>query len=611
VLLRTERERRTAVVRPGLLLLGVAVAQMLTLAVLGWNSDYWYDDLLHLGEVHSGLGVSYHDLMLPVFGHMIPGFRLVFWLLQHLAPGHYRVALLLEVLCSGGTTLVLGRILRLISNRPLASAVIASLIGVSAVQVATFTWFSQSLVALPSTLFSLLAIERFLVWWQGREGRPGRSRAALLMALLCWAAALSFYEKAALLPLWLVVLVVLVEPQRWSLREALQRLAGAWPAWVGLAGVGLVWLLLYRGGDYGSTVPRPSANQLSGFIAIAWFQNFWVSAVGGASYFGAPQGGILLRICGQAVFILLVVTTVAWRRGAWRSWAFFVAAFIVHVGLVGYGRAGWGADLGGSSFYTYETGWLLAIALGAAVARPSAATGPLYEQGRLASRVTAPPRVTGALVVLVVLLAGVRGGYAAATTYRPYLGHQVHQWAQNVRSNARQLQETEGKFSVFDDKAPAAFTQHDYPSQDRLSAVLGLGYASLHYDDSALPQYRLDPTGNLHPAHLEVQGSWQAAQAKCWSGPKRLALSHPVSGESLFWRLRTNQPKAVTVRLWTVGTSGGPAFATDTDGLVDLPAGASDILVPVLPTTAAAVYVNAPETAQVCVESVQLGQATG
>lgn len=608
---------RRSVAAPGVMLLVVAVAQMITLAALGWSSDYWYDDLFHLSEVHTGLGLSYHDLMLPVFGHMIPGFRLVFWLLEHVAPGHYHAALLLEVACCGASTLVLGRILRLISHRPLASALIASLLAVSMVQVATFTWFSQSLVAMPSTLFTLVATERFLVW------RERRRWASLVWCMVTWGLALAFYEKAALLPLWLLALVGFVLPLRWSVRTAARALAECWPAWACFAGTGLLWLVAYHAGDYGSTVPKPSLGQLGGFIATAWFRNFWLSVVGARSLFGVPQGGFFLQATGQIVFLSLVCVTTLRFPPAWRAWAFFVGSFVLHIGLVGYGRAGWGSVLGQSSFYAYESGWLLAITLGAAVRRPEVDAMPAGAEIRprpawAGQRLSVSSELVAAGLALgLVVLIGVRDTRSAATTYRSYPGRAVHTWTENVIAGAALLRRDGRPFSVFDDKAPSVFTQNEYPATDRLSAVLGTGYVDLDYDDPARAQYLVDSSGHLVPAELKAQGRWRpktgagggGTASECWTGPKRLALSHRVEGASLFLLLRTDQVSPVQVRLWTQAGGGAPAFATDTDGLVNLPGGSHETLVPLLPTSATSLYVNAPSDTQVCVDSIAVGAA--
>lgn len=585
-----------AVVAPAAVVLLAAVAQAGTLLVLGWNSDYWYDDLLHLAEVRAGLGLSYHDLMLPVFGHMIPGFRLVFWLLQHGFPGQYRVALVLEALCAGGSTLVLGRILRLISRRPMASAVIAALVAFSAAQVGTWTWFSQALVAMPSTLLSLLAIERFLTWRQDR--RPD----LLVGCLVSWVLGLAFYEKAALVPVWLFLLVAFVLPERWTPRAAVREVVDTWRAWIGFVLLGVVWLVAYHSGAYGSTVPSPSAGQFAGFTRIAWFKNFWVSAVGGATLVGVPQGGTLVRLAGQALFVALVVVTVSFRRQAWRAWVFFVLAFLLHVGLVGYGRAGWGADLGTSSFYVFETTWLLAIAVAAAL-RHAPGVVPALRPARARA-------VSVGLASLLLVVAAVRGAADARTTFRPYAGRAVHHWTTTIASSAAAVRKTTKAFSVFDDRAPWYFVQTDYPRFDRLSAVLGTGYVHLVYDDLRLPQYLVDPTGVLRPAQLQVQGAWLPAAGaahECWQGPRRLALKHHAKADSLFLHLRTDQPTPVQVRLWLQNGKGPPQLATDTDGLVDLPAGPSDRLLPLLPTAATAVYVNAPDDTQVCVATLEVG----
>jgi hypothetical protein len=598
----TQGGRRTRLAPAALLLLGVTAGQMIVLTVLGWNSNYWYDDLLYLSQVRAG-SITLHQLMLPMFGHMAPGHRFTFWLLQHLAPGHYRVALLLEVLVSGAVTLVLARVLTLLSRRPAASAVLASLFAVSAVQVAAFTWLSAAADCIFSTLFTLVAAERFLVW------RSSRRPWTLVASLLFWAIGLTFYEKTALLPVWLVALVGFVLPSRWSWRVAWREVADLWQAWAGFALVGLAWLARYAAGPYGTTVPKPSLSQWAGFLWVAWFKNLWPSLIGAPSVYGAPQAGLLVRCVAQLLFCALVVVTIVWRRAAWRAWAFFIGSFVIHEGLVAYGRAGWGASLGNDSFYVYESGWLLAIALACAVRRPDPVDYPAGEALRPA-RPRQAQLVSVGLVTVVLVVAAVRGATSAADTYSVYPGRAVNAWTHNVQTTAAALRQTGHVFSVFDDKAPSSFIQPDYPSLDRLSAVLGTGYAHLTYDTQSLPQYVVDPAGHLVPGQLQVQGSWSPTQSRqCWSGPKMLKLSHPVEGRSLFWRLRTDQPKPVQVRLWTRDQSASPAFATDTNGLVDLPAGVSDLLVPLAPTRATAVYVNAPQDAQVCVLSVQIGPA--
>ncbi|MDX6229091.1 MAG: hypothetical protein QOI76_2481 [Frankiales bacterium] len=343
MLLARRPARKVRIKGPTALLLAVTTGQVLVLGHLGWSSNYWYDDLLYLEQVKRG-DISLHHMTLPMFGHMAPGHNFVYWALQHFAPGRYHVALLVELIISAAITLVLARVLRLLTHRRMLSAVLASLFAMSATQVSAFAWLAAAADCIFATLFTLLAAERFLVW------RVNRRPLALFSCLALWAVGLSFYEETAFLPVWLAAVFAFVLPDRWSWDEARRELMAVWQAWVGFAVVGLAWIVLYAAGPYGDLAPRPSPGQAAGFLWTAWFKNFWITAVGAPALWGLPQGGLVVQLVGEAVFVLLVAVTVARRHSAWRAWIFFIASFVLHVGVIAYGRAAWGAVLGKQSF---------------------------------------------------------------------------------------------------------------------------------------------------------------------------------------------------------------------------------------------------------------------
>lgn len=605
MLLATRPARSLKIAPSTVLLLCVTAGQMVVLTVLFWGSNFWYDDLLYLEQVKQGT-IGLHHLMFPMFGHMAPGHNFVYWALERFAPARFHVALVLEALISGAVTLVLARVLRLLTQRPMLSAVVASLLAVSATQVAAFAWLAAAADCTFSTLFTLLAAERFLVW------RLNRRTSVLVSCLVLWAVGLSFYEEPAFLPVYLAALFGFVLPNRWTWAEAKRELVGVWQAWVGFALVGLVWVVLYATGPYGSFLPRPSVDQFVAFEWTAWFRNFWMTAVGAPVSLIGPQGGLLLKLFGQAVFVLLVAVTVARRPAAWRAWVFFVVSFVLHVGVIAYGRAWMGASQGLQSFYVYESGWLLAISFVCAVGPASLARKPVpqREVPRRATRPRSARVVSTGMVAGLLVLASLRGVSAASTTFHNYPGQNINTWTRNVQSSAAAIRRTGHTFSVFDTKVATFFWQFSYPATNRASVVLGIGYADLTYNKLGLPGYVIDPLGRLVPAKLAVHGQWKPKQRKveCWSGQKVLVLSHAVKDDSLFLRLRTDQPVPVRVRIWARPPAGGDAIANDTDGMVDLSAGPSDLLIPMMPTEAKSVVIST-DGPQVCVSAVQLGPA--
>jgi hypothetical protein len=211
-------------------------------------------------------------------------------------------------------------------------------------------------------------------------------------------------------------------------------------------------------------------------------------------------------------------------------------------------------------------------------------------------------------VAVLLVVAGVRGATSAGTTFHNFPGRFVTMWVANVQTTAAEIRRTGRPFTVFDAKPPLYFAQLNFPDTNRLSVMLGTGYAHFTYDKPGLPSYFVDPIGRLVRGDLSVQGRWKPQQGtvECWTGLKVLTLSHAAKDDSLFLRLRTDQPAPVQVRISVRAPGTQDAFANDTDGLINIPAGRSDLLIPMRPTLATAVLVNTDGPA-VCINGVQLG----
>ncbi|MBW3641298.1 MAG: hypothetical protein KY447_00125 [Actinobacteria bacterium] len=600
----------------------VALAAVAWVAFYTLTSFFFFDDYIYFREAQSQ-GLSIGFLLQPLNLHLAPGHRIADWALQTLAPLDFGVAQALLLACLGGSVLVVFRILTTLFEPGLGSLALTFLYGTSVVHVGVTQWWSAGLQSLPSGLLSLVCI---LTWLH--FVRTG-SRRAIAVSVLSLAAALLFYVKPVLVPLYLVLLrVLVVEPDR-SLRASVVETAREWRTWLLYLAPVTLYALVYVGA-YWQPSSTPSLGLLAEFLTISW-QRVFVPSVLGFSLAPGSQagGGETPALAGQLVVLAIMAVTIARSRRAWRGWAFLVVAFMANALLVGVPRiADWGTGI--AYFYRYypEVTFIVPIALGAVflrVRKPGSTDGDVELRS---FRRHLPART----YVLVVALAAhlIVASATAEEISDASPGRQAKPYIDNVRSDLARLDEAGIRPAIVDGVVPdfvvASWAVYGPPFQNRHSEVLSLIDPTLRFDRADGPLFEVADDGRLTPVALvPVAGGWAprlfqegtlrtsgtttegsgdglCVRASGSTTPVELRPSSPLSGENwyLVLQVRTQQPLSVSV-------DRGSGYGSIPDHVVAVEDAAGDRLVKLGGPHLQGVRIDVPTSSSVCFGRLEIG----
>ena len=324
-----------------------------------FHNLYWASNADDVGSFL--FGASYSD-------HLSPGHRLVYLVLQRVAPMNFDVAVAFLLLCHAGSAVLLQRILALFFGRVWWTYALTLAWAMSVVYVAGFLWFAAGLHSIPATTATLASIHGYLCWWTtGRRGWLWWSLGAMCIGL-------AFYVKALLIPVYLVLIRALILEPDSRVRDSLRSLVSEWRVWVAYAAVCVAFLVGYVLGDYSQYQPDSTATvgEILRYLRLYWFDGLWPMVFGVRVPVGAHGVWYQVAIVGaQVALISVVVWSVARRRGAWRVWVFLLAAVAANA-LIVVGRVSQFGSEGIAHLprYFLEPTLLLGLALAFAVATP-------------------------------------------------------------------------------------------------------------------------------------------------------------------------------------------------------------------------------------------------
>ena len=155
------------------------------------NSHFLTDDFagFYLAATEPFLKV----VLTPIDVHFVPLHRLVNQLIYSIAPLDFGVALAVLVFFHGIAVVTLYATLRQLKDSPV-NAVLVFFYATNVYLGVLFLWWTSGLHRLPYIAFVIATVYQYVKY------RRGRSRRSLLFAAACFAAALGFYSKAALIP---------------------------------------------------------------------------------------------------------------------------------------------------------------------------------------------------------------------------------------------------------------------------------------------------------------------------------------------------------------------------------------------------------------------------
>ena len=228
------------------------------------RSFFFGDDLVTFWE-GKARGLSFDYLTTPIVGgHFSPGVRLLSYGLLRLAPLDWNVALGVVLAFHAASVVLVQRTLAALFGRAWWTFALSLAFGLSMILMARIYWFSAAAQGIPAIALSLACIHAHVTWW-----RTGRAAwLAWSVAALC--AALCFYESAALVPVYLGLVRLLL------LRSSPRELLREWRVWVLYAvPVAVLAVVVITGGYESGGSPKLS-------VLPNYLWHAWIGGVGGA-----------------------------------------------------------------------------------------------------------------------------------------------------------------------------------------------------------------------------------------------------------------------------------------------------------------------------------------
>ena len=312
---------------------GVIVVESLYVLWSASRGFFFQDDFVDLALVKQ-LGFNGRMLEQPIFGHFIPGYNAVNYLVVSRTPYQWPMIEAADVLLFALSLFLLHRLLMTLFGPTWIGVVLVALAGASFSFIPSIIWWAsglEQLVAIPAVLLAILCHVRYL--------SSGRLRHALYGSLAL-AIGLAFYDGTLVGALFIVLMTVLFWPMRPGLRGILRTLFAHWRAWLCYAvpiALDLGWRFTHN--SLYATPPLPSPGQALQFISLSWTQTF-VPLMFGLDAWSLPSHleRFMAGAIGQVALVVFVVWTIHRRSTAGRAWVLFGVTFVATTCLVGLTR---------------------------------------------------------------------------------------------------------------------------------------------------------------------------------------------------------------------------------------------------------------------------------
>ena len=470
--------------REWLLLAAVVALQAL---ITGWfasKSSWVQDDLILFQDAAAG-DVDWDYLASREIVHFAPGHRLVSLYLFRHAPFDYGAALAFALVAHAAGVVLVQRIVRWFAGAAWWSYALAFAYGTSIVVLPSMLQFAAvAQVVAPGTL-TLAAIHAYLCW------RSSGRRGWLVWSLIAVAGALSFYEKAALVPVYLVLMRVLLLDQERPVRDNLRAAAREWRVWAAYGAVLAGWFVLYRTRPYAESWESAGLGEILEFVRIAWSESYVPATLG--VYLTGEESSLLRTpavIAGQLALLAGVVLTVRRRRSAWRAWAFLAAVFVLGAVVIFPRVAVWGG---------WATGHVLRYQVEMAVLTPLVVAAAIGRRKRAA-------RGHGvvALAAIGVAAYSIAMVISAGAVVDDWPGERSKRFFANLRGDVAKLHGA-GEEPVLLNEALPDWLIHGWhrPGVNQAVVNLPLFLDGVHFNEVADRTYRLRDDGHLDEVRFE------------------------------------------------------------------------------------------------------------
>ncbi len=582
---------------------------------LAAGSFFTGDDWLHLVYAKA-LPLDLDYLTRPVFIHYAPGLRFGYWVLEHTTPLSWAGGLLAMLTLFLGSILLLYRICTRLFGQRRSNLLLVLLFGTSILLVTSFLWFADGLHKLPSTFFSLLAIDAYLTY------RLKGSKAALALCVAAVSVGSLFYVKALLVPLYLVLIRVLFLEER--PRRVLRIIWAERLTWLAFVPTAAIYLWNYQINYSHARAPSPSLDLIGNYLWLNWFKGVTPALAGVEIGPRAAQSGVLFSVVCQLFLIGIVGLSVRRKLSAWRAWVFWGVAFTANASLVGLGRLGsMGLERVGAQLrYDTEMAWLLPLALGFAFF-PADVAGRRAAAMARALPLPMPRRgvqlgIAGALCAYAI--AASLTGAAISQEWKRKNSDPPKAYVTNARRDVARLSSGGRHPAAIDDQTPAFLIGSSAQPWNRLERLMPTIAPDLHVvvagahplqvgDDGHVGRALLQPVGTGR-AVLSGTGRLRLSGGARADGGRRLCLGtsratgalryrtrQNVAGQSLYALVSYDVPRRTTRSgsIASDGPSGSGAVA------LDAPRGQE------LVNLGRALDVGLPRGARVCVRQIAVG----
>jgi hypothetical protein len=478
------------------ILLAIVVVQAVWLGVLSTRGWFYDDDFNFLAQaVHPALSWGY--LTSPINDHLTPGLRLMFWLIAHFGHLHYTATVVVRQVLQAASTVLLYRLLLMLTGSPRGSLVITAVYAVNPLLVPTTLYLASAVNQQPAQVFALLAFIGCV-----RHARGGRLWWAALAGISLLGAA-CFWEKTAADTSVCLVILRFGWLTTGSLRIRLMTNARAWLGWLLMLGPLAGFVVAFVLGGYGSSAHDLSIGSALHLSWSQWSRALWPTVLGGPwRWFSVPDvytaaadpRGYAI-VLGQVAFVGLAA--LGWWRNRWRglfAWTLPVAAVLVGQTLVAIGRFSLLGNITPLDFhYVFDLAIPLAIACGLACcgrSRPRRSSERSLER-RWVRRRLAPVATAAALVGLTA-----SSVFSTVVWTRRFDASPTHGYVSNILAGIRgqslpvNLYDTGLSIHVL-----------PYLEQNRhLSDLLGSAGVSVAFDRTSPDPQVVDDTGHIRPS---------------------------------------------------------------------------------------------------------------
>lgn len=631
-------------------LVAVLIAQAAWVAVLCGRGWFYQDDLGAL-DFATGRSLNWGYLTAPVNDHLVPGYRLFFWILEHTSPLSYGSTVVARVVLQTLAVYLLWRLLVLLCGERPGVLVLTALYAVNPLIICNLTWLTTAACLVPAQLAAVLAVHHHV-----RHTVTGRLRDAGYAGLALFVG-MCFWEKTAIIGLLLPV-ISLGYLTTGTPRQRIRAVLARWRGWLLIATPAVLFVVYFVLHHYGGSARSITAGQLRSVVSTAWWQTASPALLGGPFTWASTRGVFVsftapplwLQIAAQVLVAGLLVA--GWRRTRARSlwaWSLPVVSIVVGTGLVAIGRyQDYGDLLATTIRYSFDV--TLTLVLGVALAllpstaseiarrvaaerTPADARQPVDSQTRRATpgslarmramRADHPadggsaPRRSGRLhllragVAVVTVLLVVNAVVSAVRFEQRWVQDPTHPYVNRL---TRAVSAAGPSVNLYDTSVSAAVLPAVFGPTMLISRLLGWTDARARFDQTDTQLLLADERGALHPANIVPAARGRQPRANLcavvahgvgtWRLPVTPELKNQVNG---FLRLEYLQQNPSTLRVYLL-TKDGRLVAPMEGPRVFLPVTLGAALLRVeAPSVVSVVFKSESPAAHVCLGNVVLG----